>query len=108
MRNMKPSDLSVGDRIRINGLPGEGVPDYYLHRDTKRVFKRLIARGRSVRISRIDEYGTPWYTCCFRRKDGRWGWNFLAVCDLDNNWVLVKPRRSKQPLERKRGSGPTS
>src|SRR5262249_11493146 len=50
-RNMKPSDVRVGDRIRIIGIPGDGVPGYYLHRDTKRVFKKLIGRGRSVRIA---------------------------------------------------------
>jgi hypothetical protein len=94
-RNMSPSQLRVGDRIRIIGIPGEGVPNYYLHRDTKRVFKMLIARGRSVRISEIDEYGLPWYTCRFRTRSGRWEWHYLAVCDLDNNWVKVKPRHKE-------------
>jgi hypothetical protein len=90
---MKPGDLMIGDRIRIIGIPGKGVPGYWLHPDTRRVFKKLIARGRSVRIAEIDEYGTPWYTVKFRLKNGRWGWNFLAVCDHDHNWVMVKPRR---------------
>ena len=92
---MSPSDLRVGDRIRIVVLPGVGVPGYYLHRDTRAVFKKLIARARSVRIARIDEDGLPWYACRFRMKSGRWEWHYLAVCDSDNNWVPVKPRRKK-------------
>jgi len=78
---MRPSDLKVGDRIRIIGMPGDGVPGYYLHSDTKRVFKMLIARGRSVRITRIDEYGSPWYAYVFRRRmdDGAAGTNSLCA-----------------------------
>jgi hypothetical protein len=56
---------------------------------------KLIARRRSVRIARIDEYGSPWYTCRFRTRGGKWEWHDLAVCKLDNNWVIVKPRRKK-------------
>jgi hypothetical protein len=92
---MKPSALRVGDRIRILGMPGEGVSGYYLHRDTERVFKKLIARRRSVRIARIDKSGTPWYSFRFRMKSARWEWHSLAVCELDNNWALVEPRRKK-------------
>jgi hypothetical protein len=91
-RKTTPSDLKVGDRIRIIKMPGEGVPGYYLHPDTGRVFKKLIARGWAVRIARVDEYGSPWYTCRFRLRKGQWESHHLAVCDLDNNWVMVKPR----------------
>lgn len=73
-------------------MPGEGVSNYYLHSDTKYVFKKLIVRRRAVRIARIDEYGSPWYTCRFRMKNGRWEYHYLAICDFDNNWVRVKPR----------------
>jgi hypothetical protein len=93
MKTMKPSDLRVGDRIRIVGIPGEGVPGYYLLPETKRVFKKLVKRGRSVRIAWIDEYGSPWYRCRFRMKDGRWDWHHLAVFEGDNNWVPVRRRR---------------
>jgi hypothetical protein len=95
LEKTSPSDLRVGDRIRIIKLPGADVPGYCLHPDTKRVFKKLIARGRSVRIARIDGYGSPWYTCRFRMKSGLWEWHDLAVCDLDNNWVRVTPRNKK-------------
>ncbi len=90
---MKPGDLRVGDRIRIVGIPGEGVPGYYLHRDTRRVFKKLVARRRPVRIAWIDEYGSPWYRYRFRTKGGRWESHHLAVLEGETNWVLVRRRR---------------
>jgi hypothetical protein len=91
-----PSDLKVGDRIRIIGIPGEGVPGYFLHRDTRLAYQKLIARGRSVRIARIGEDGLAWYSFRFPMKDGRWDWHEMAVCDSDNNWVKVKPHHKKQ------------
>jgi hypothetical protein len=90
---MRRGDLKVGDRIRIIELPGRGVPGYYLHPETERAYKKLIARNRSVRIADIDEYGLPWYHFGLRRKNGRWVWHSMNVCDGDDNWVLVKRRR---------------
>jgi hypothetical protein len=89
---MNASMLKVGDRIRIIGVPGEGDPSYKLLTETKRVFKKLVARARSVRIFQIDEYGSPWYACRFKMKNGQWEHHWLAVYDREDNWVLVKPR----------------
>jgi hypothetical protein len=93
---MKASELKIGDRIRISAIPGEGQPNYYLHRDTRRVFKKLIARGRSVRICEIHEDGAPWYHCRFRMKNGRYEYHWLGVYDHEDNWVLVKPRSRRR------------
>ncbi len=71
-RVLNPKALRIGDRIRIVGIPGEGVPGYYMHSDTRRAYKKFIARGRSVRISFIREDGYPWFDFRLRRKDGRW------------------------------------
>jgi hypothetical protein len=68
-----------------------GVPNF-----TKRVYKKLIARRRPVRVYEIDEYGGPWYACRFRMKSGAWEYHHLAVDDLDNNWVKVKRRHRKR------------
>jgi hypothetical protein len=92
---MNARTLRIGDRIRITGIPGKAVPDYYINPDTKRVYKKLIARKRSVRISEIDRYGGPWLCCCLRMKDGTWEWHFLAEYDSDGNWVPVKSRQSR-------------
>jgi hypothetical protein len=90
---MKPSELKVGDRIRIVGLPRIDAPGY-IGRDTKRVLKKLIARRRPVVIDEIDEHA-PWYSCRFRMKNGKLEDHSMAVCAGDDNWVLVKPRGKK-------------
>ena len=84
----------MGDRIRIIAVPGEGVPGYYIHPDTRRAYKKLIARRRSVRIARIA-YGCPWFDFRFRMKDGRTEWHTMAISEMDDNWVAVKLRRKK-------------
>jgi hypothetical protein len=92
---MKTKDLKAGDRIRIFAVTGQGNPNLYLHPDTRRVYKKLIARKGSVRIYWIDEYGSPWYWCRFKRKNGTWEYHSLSVMDTDANWVLVKKRSKK-------------
>ncbi len=92
---MRADGLRIGDRIRIVRLPGIGVEGYYLHPDTRRVFRKLIERRTAVRIARI-EHGMPWYDCRFRKTKGSWESHSLAVCELDNNWVLVR-RRGGRP-----------
>lgn len=85
-------ELRVGDRIRIVRLPGQKVPGYYLPPMSRRVYKRLIARRRSVRISSIDEWGVPWFWCRFRQKNGSWDHHALGV--NDDSWEKVKRRRT--------------
>lgn len=87
-------DLKVGDRIRIVEVPGKGIPGYTIHPDTVRAYKLLIRRRRSVRICRIDEYGSPWYECRFRRRNGRLEYHSFIVASADNNWVPVKKRKT--------------
>jgi hypothetical protein len=90
---MKASELKVGDKIRIVAIPGEGIPNYTLHRDTRSVYKKIIARKRSVRIYEIDEYNQPWYAVKFYRKNGKWEHHILAVMEDDTNWVPVMSRK---------------
>ena len=93
---MKASELKVGDWIRITGVPGAGVLNYYIQKDTVRVYKKLVARNRPVRIRVIDEYGAPWYRCLFTKPNGKWEGHDLAVFDSDNNWMPVKRRISRK------------
>jgi hypothetical protein len=82
-------DLQVGDRIRIVRIPSEfDLPGYYVHRDTRRLYQRLIARRRSVRVYQVDSWGLPWIRCQFRRTNGRWEYHWLAI--NDDSWVKVK------------------
>ena len=92
---MKANQLKIGDRIKIIDVPGRGVPNYSIHRDTVRVYKTIIARRRAVVIDKIDKFGAPWYTIKLKRKNGKWERHFLAVYDDDNNWIPVKSRKPR-------------
>jgi hypothetical protein len=63
---------------------------YFIHRDTMRVYQQLLARKRSLRICEVDEYGSPWIECRFRRKNGRWEWHSLSF-DHDG-FIRVKAK----------------
>jgi hypothetical protein len=84
-------DLRVGDRIHLVAMPSEfAQPGYFLAPCTRRVYERLIARRRPVRVFKIDEWGLPWIRCNFREHDGRWGYHSLAF--NHDGWVRVRPR----------------
>jgi hypothetical protein len=97
---MKARQLKVGDIIRITAVPGEGIANYTIHPETTRVYKKLVARGRPVRIREIDEFGLPWYRCRFKMRNGKFEMHGLIVIDSDTNWVLVK-----RPKTRLKGLG---
>lgn len=84
--------LRVGDRIRFVHMPTEfAKPGYQIHRDTLRVYRRLIARCRPVRVFRLDAWKLPWIHCRFRRKNGRIEHHSLAI--NHDGWVLVITRK---------------
>jgi hypothetical protein len=84
-------DLRIGDRIRIVRLPTEwGQRGYHVPKSTCTLYRRLIQRGRAVRVFKIDEFGIPWIACRFRRKDGSWEYHYLAV--NDDSWARVRTR----------------
>jgi hypothetical protein len=91
---MKTNQLRVGDWVMVTGVPGEGIANYRIHRETARVFKKLIARKRPVRIREIDEFGQPWYECRFRKPDGTFELHSLGILRGEDNWVRVN-RRTK-------------
>src|SRR5207245_10643966 len=96
----------VGDRIRIVRMPsGSDRPGYYFHQDTRRLYKRLIARRRPVRVSRIDESGIPWVQCRFRRKNATWEHHWLAV--NDDSWVCVGSCVNRRQRRAKSGGSQT-
>jgi hypothetical protein len=87
--------LRIGDRIRVVRLPWDAdAPGYFFASETRRLYRKLIARGRPLRIFQIDEHGLPWVACRFRRRDGSWEHHWLAV--NDDSWVPVKSRRAKR------------
>jgi ribosomal-protein-alanine N-acetyltransferase len=69
-------------------MPSEfSRPGYHLSRETRRVYERLIARRRALRIADVDDAGRPWVRARFRRPDGTWEHHALSV-DHDG-WVRV-------------------
>lgn len=83
--------LRVGDLVRIVRIPGRDILGYHLHRDTRQLYKRLIARKRPVKVYEIDKDGLPWIKCQFRRKSGGLEYHFLAI--NDDSWVRVNRRK---------------
>jgi hypothetical protein len=84
-------DLRVDDRVRIVKLPWYAdIPGYIFPDCTRRLYRKLIARGRALRVFEIDEYGFPWVRCRFRMKNGRWEHHWLMIDD--DSWVRVKRR----------------
>jgi hypothetical protein len=80
-------DLQVGDRIRIVRVPGQNIPGYYLHKDTKRVYEILAAKRRIARVCQIDEWGLPWIACRLKSRRGKWEYHWLAV--NDDSWEFI-------------------
>jgi len=95
--------LKVGDCVRLVRMPsGIDAPGYTFHPETRRLYKRLIARNRPVRVFEIDDWGLPWISCRFRRKNG--GWEYHALCIDDDSWVLVRSRKRNDGLARNAGA----
>ena len=87
--------LRVGDKVRLTKVPPEFLrEEYSIHRDTMRVYKKLLARRRPLRIYSIDEYGYPWVECRFRLKDGSLVYHWLAF--NHGGLVRVRPRVAKR------------
>lgn len=80
--------LQVGDQIRFLAIPGLGVPGFYLHEDTRRLFERLVAEGVSLRVYRIDESGLPWVKCSCPGEPGEGQEEELAIDGFDV-WELT-------------------
>ncbi len=79
--------LKVGDRVRIVAVPEKNTPNC-----TIRVFKRLMDRKGSVRISRVEK-GVPWFDCKFL-KWGRWEYHSLALLPGEEHlWKKVNARK---------------
>jgi hypothetical protein len=96
--------LRIGDRVRFVRIPGEDIPAYHLHAETKRAYRMVIARGRAVRVYEIDDWGIPWVQ--FRLKDKRGRWEYHSMALNDDSWVAVRPLKrrggSKKPLRGRR------
>ena len=90
---MPPKPLTVGDRVRVVQLPPcWSTPGYFVHEETIRAYKQLIARKRSVRVREVDANG-PWVQCWLPDKAGRLEWHSLTLDD--GCWVRVVSRPAR-------------
>lgn len=79
-------NLKIGDKIKILSIP-EPHDNYYLHRETRDIYEKIIKRNKPVKIYDIDKDGIPWFYCKFKKKDGTWHHHYLSVdCD---NWKKI-------------------
>ena len=83
--------LRVGDRIRIVRMPWDAdAPGYTFPPDLRRVYRRLIARRRPLRVCEIDGQGLPCVRFRFRGRGGSWRRHWLAIAD--ESWARVRSR----------------
>jgi hypothetical protein len=84
-------ELRVGDRIRFVEYPREFLrPGYFIHRETVRVYRKLLKRKRPLSVWEIDEYGAPWVACRFRLRNGKYEHHTLKV--NHDGFVRVRSR----------------
>lgn len=73
-------ELKVGDQVRLVAIPPEFLREGYgIHKETMRLYKKLLARRRPLRVFQICDWGLPWIRCRFQRKNGQWEWHSLAI-----------------------------
>ncbi len=94
--------LKVGDQVRLVHMPSEfSRPDCFIHRDTLRAYRRVIARVWPQRIFKIDAWGTPWISVRFRMKNGQCESHELAV---NHDGLVQVGARTGTRRVRKRGT----
>jgi hypothetical protein len=82
--------LEPGDRVRLVHLREFLQPGYLIYPETLRVYRKLLARRRPLRIAGIDEWGHPWVVVRFRRRNGQWESHWLSL--NHDGLVRVRPR----------------
>jgi hypothetical protein len=90
---MVEEPLKVGARVRIVRFPpGWAEPGFHVPWSTREVYRRLMARRRSLRIDLVDAWGA-WVRCQFRSRAGRM--HYHSVVLDDGCWVRVIPRKPR-------------
>lgn len=89
--------MKAGDRIVIIAEPQPDSEDWYMHPDTRELYRKLIARKRSVRIYMKEEVGVGWFNVRFKQPDGTWEHHTMVVFEEHEGieWRRVKKRIHK-------------
>jgi hypothetical protein len=99
------TQLKIGDRIRVFSVPtldqqqrereirdGADCPGY-----TANTIERIILEHPYVTITKIDDYGTPWFEVTLR-ENGQKVYHSIAILD-DDSWLLLDRKDSEPPLQ---------
>jgi hypothetical protein len=92
-----PSELKVGDLIRILRVPENDLRDREQELATgseiagwtANTIERIIESQPVVEISEIDEYGGVWYSVVLTADDGSEEYHSLSVFD-DDSWEIAR------------------
>src|SRR5262245_51754892 len=87
-------DLKIGDRVRLVHFPHEYLPPHTLNREPTQLYARVLARGRAVRVYKVDEMGLPWIKCQFRQRNGKWEYHFLLI-GTESGWTQLRQRKKR-------------
>jgi hypothetical protein len=75
----------VGDKIRLVEMSPEFLrPGYGIHPETLRAYRKLLARGRSLRVCKIDAWGLSYVHFRFRGKERPMG---MALAGGEPWWI---------------------
>ena len=90
-----PYTLKVGDRIRFVSLPEEwNEPGHGIHRDSFSFMKRMLKRTVPVRVTMIDENGTPWIDAVTIER-GKRHYHSWAITE-ETGWRKIVPRKRRK------------
>lgn len=90
-----PDTLKVGDRVRFIALPDEwSEPSYGIHPDSISFMKRMLKRATPVRVTMIDEFGTPWIDAVTIERGKRHSHSW-AITE-ETGWRKIVPRKRRK------------
>jgi hypothetical protein len=89
-----PQTLKIGDRVRFISIPEEwNQPGYGIHRESISFMKRMIKRTSPLRVTVIDEFGTPWVSAITIER-GKRNYHRWAITE-ETGWRMVVPRKKR-------------
>jgi len=90
-----PRTLKIGDRVRFISIPEEWKqPGYGIQRESIAFMKRMLKRATPVRVTIIDEYGTPWISAITIER-GKRNYHSWAITE-ETGWRMVVPRKRRK------------
>ncbi len=83
---MNLQEVQIGDKIKFFAIPEDGSKGYHLHKETRGLYKALIARRRPAKVVAMrDDFGgpAPEIYCRIKDKKGRTQHHWLVLTEID-------------------------